>query len=172
MIQARALPNATLASLRKCSANAAIGSIASDAAKCWIARPTRRSREALRIYDYLVIELGFASGAAAVCEISRGDHPKTLGYTELTVVGTDGVISREWDAEGLLAWTEGGMSAWGVDGAGGRTFVRELQSFIDAARGLGEVVPPVPAAVHAVDLAVASEESLATGRTIRIGAAA
>ena len=47
--------------------------------------------EALRIYDYLVIVLGFASGAAAVCEISRGDHPKTLGYTELTVVGTDGV---------------------------------------------------------------------------------
>jgi myo-inositol 2-dehydrogenase / D-chiro-inositol 1-dehydrogenase len=128
--------------------------------------------EALSIYDYLVIELGFASGAAAVCEISRGERPRSASYLEITVVGSEGVLSREWDAEGVLAWTDNGLSAGGVDGAGARTFAREMQSFVDAARGLGDVIPPVSAAVHAVDLAVASEVSLAEGRTVTIGAAA
>src|SRR5690606_39647895 len=49
--------------------------------------------------SYLIMELGFASGAAAVCEISRGERPRSAGYLELTVVGTDGLISRAWDAE-------------------------------------------------------------------------
>jgi predicted dehydrogenase len=127
--------------------------------------------EALRIHDYLVIELGFASGASAVCEISRGERPRSASYLEIAVVGTEGVLAREWDAEGVLAWTDDGLSAWGVDGSGGRVFRRELESFAAAVRGAGAVVPPVAAAVHAVDLAVASEESLATGRTVRIGAA-
>jgi predicted dehydrogenase len=127
--------------------------------------------EALRIHDYLVIELGFASGASAICEVSRGERPRSASYLELVVVGTDGVLAREWDAEGVLAWTDDGLTAWGVDGPGGRVFRRELESFAAAIRGTGSVVPPVEAAVHAVDLAVASEESLATGRTIRIGAA-
>lgn len=127
---------------------------------------------ALDIYDYLVIELGFASGAAAVCEVSRAERPRSASYVEITIVGTEGVLTREWDAEGVLARVDHGLTAWSVDGAGERAFVREVQSFVDAIHGLGEVVPSVAAAVHAVELTVASEESLATGRTVRIGAAA
>ena len=128
--------------------------------------------EALEIHDYLVIELGFASGASAVCEISRGERPRGASYLEFTIVGTEGVISRTWDAEGILAWTDTGLTAWSVDSSGSRTFVHELEAFVAAARGEAEVVPPVSAAIHAVDVAVASEESLRSGHTIEIGASA
>lgn len=148
-----------------------------DLASWWIGEPAtsvfsvgqHATSEALEIYDYLVMELGFASGASAVCEISRGERPRSAGYLELTVVGTEGVVSRTWDAEGVLAWTDTGLTAWGVDGSGTRTFVRELEAFLAAARGEAEVIPPVSAAIHAVDIAVASEESLREGRTIEIG---
>lgn len=151
-----------------------------DLASWWIGEPAtsvfsvgqHATSEALEIYDYLVMELGFASGASAVCEISRGERPRSAGYLELTVVGTEGVISRTWDAEGVLAWTDAGLTPWGVDGSGGRTFVRELEAFVAAARYEAEVIPPQLAAIHAVDIAVASEESLRTGRTIEIGAPA
>jgi predicted dehydrogenase len=128
--------------------------------------------EALQIFDYLVVGLGFPSGASAVCEISRGDNPRNASYLEITVVGTEGVVSREWDAEGVLAWLDHGMSQWGLDGIGARTFVREMEAFADAVRGRKPVEPPVAFAVHAVDVAAASEESLVTGQTIRIGGAA
>lgn len=127
---------------------------------------------ALDIYDYLVMELGFSSGATAVCEVSRGEHPRSANYLEITVVGSAGVLTREWDGDGVLALTDGGLAAWGVDGAASRTFLREVESFVDAVRGFGLVVPPVSAAVHAVEIAVASETSLATGRTAPIEAAA
>ncbi|HIZ37984.1 MAG TPA: Gfo/Idh/MocA family oxidoreductase [Candidatus Ruania gallistercoris] len=151
-----------------------------DLASWWIGEPAtsvysvgqHATSEALEIHDYLVMGLGFASGASAVCEISRGERPRSAGYLELTVAGTEGVISRTWDAEGVLAWTDTGLTAWGVDGAGGRAFVRELEAFVAAARSRAEVIPPPAAAVHAVDIAVASEESLRAGRTIRIGAPA
>lgn len=151
-----------------------------DLASWWMGEPAdtvfsvgqHATSEALKIFDYLVVGLGFPSGGSAVCEISRGDNPRNAAYAEITVVGTDGVISREWDAEGILAWLDHGMAQWSPDGAGPRTFIRELQSFVDSVRGLTGVVPPVGYAVHAVDVAAASEESLATGKTIRIGAAA
>ncbi|MGO1582100.1 MAG: Gfo/Idh/MocA family protein [Actinomycetaceae bacterium] len=151
-----------------------------DLASWWIGEPAtsvfsvgqHATSESLQIHDYLVMELGFAGGASAVCEISRGERPRNAGYLELTVVGSEGVLSRTWDAEGILAWTDAGLTAWGVDGSGGRTFVRELEAFVAAARGEADVVPPLSAAIHAVDIAVASEASLREGRTIEIGAAA
>ncbi|MGC5617239.1 Gfo/Idh/MocA family protein [Georgenia sp. Z1491] len=151
-----------------------------DLASWWIGEPAtsvfsvgqHATSEALQIHDYLVMGLGFASGASGVCEISRGELPRSAGYLELTVVGTEGVLSRSWDAEGVLAWTDTGLTAWGVDGSGGRTFVRELEAFAAAARGEVEVVPPVSAAIHAVDVAAASEASLREGRTMTIGATA
>jgi predicted dehydrogenase len=151
-----------------------------DLASWWIGEPAtsvfsvgqHATSEALDIHDYLVMELGFASGASAVCEISRGERPRGAGYLELTVVGSEGVVSRTWDAEGVLAWTDAGLTAWSDPGAAGRVFVRELEAFVAAARGVAEVVPPVSAAIHAVDIAVASESSLREGRTIEIGASA
>ena len=151
-----------------------------DLASWWIGEPAtsvysvgqHATSEALQLHDYLVMELGFASGAAAVCEISRGERPRGAGYLELTVVGTEGVLTRSWDAEGILAWTDTGLTAWADDGAAQRTFVRELEAFVAAARGEAETVPPLPTAIHAVDIAVASEQSLRSGTTVQIGAPA
>lgn len=151
-----------------------------DLASWWIGEPAtsvysvgqHATSEALEIYDYLVMELGFAGGASAVCEISRGERPRSAGYLELTVVGTEGVATRSWDAEGVLAWTDAGLTAWGVDGAADAPFVRELEAFVASARGQAEVIPPIAAAIHAVDIALACEESLRKGRTIQIGASA
>jgi predicted dehydrogenase len=94
-----------------------------------------------------------------------------MNYLEFTVVGTEGVLSREWDAEGVVAWIDSGLTDWGVEDSGGGTFVREIESFAAAVGGRGSVVPPVRAAAHAVEIAVASENSLATGRTVLIGEA-
>lgn len=123
---------------------------------------------ALEIYDYLVVELGFPSGASAICEVSRGERPRTSTFLEMTVVGTGGVLTREWDAQGLLAWEDTGLHAWAPDGEGARTFRREMESFATAARGRAAVIPSIDEAVHAIDVAVASERSLAEGRPIAI----
>ncbi|HIY64840.1 MAG TPA: Gfo/Idh/MocA family oxidoreductase, partial [Candidatus Agrococcus pullicola] len=123
---------------------------------------------AMGIYDYLAIELGFPSGASAVLEVSRGERPRSANYLEITVVGSEGVLTREWDAQGVLAWTEEGSAAWGTTGSGARTFVREMESFVAAARGDAPVVPPLEFAIHAVAVAQASERSLATGTTVRL----
>ncbi|SFS06839.1 Oxidoreductase family, C-terminal alpha/beta domain [Agrococcus baldri] len=149
-----------------------------DLASWWIGEPAtsvfsvgqHATSESLEIYDYLVMELGFANGASAVCEISRGERPRSASYLELTVVGTKGVVSREWDAEGVLAWTDTGLTAWAADGFAERVFVRELEAFVASSRSEAEVIPPVSAAIHAVDVAAASETSLREGRTIEIGA--
>ncbi|MGM1018842.1 MAG: Gfo/Idh/MocA family protein [Actinomycetota bacterium] len=125
---------------------------------------------ALDFHDYLVVELGFPSGASAVCEVSRGERPRGASFLEIVVVGTEGVLSREWDAEGVLAWTDSGLAPWPVDGGAARTFLREIESFADAARGRGDVVPPVDDAVRAIEVAVASEESLRTGRVVHVSA--
>lgn len=127
---------------------------------------------ALQIHDYLVTELGYASGASALCEVSRGERPRSASILEITVVGSDGVITRDWDADGILAWFDQTFQTWSPNGAADRTFSRELESFVRAAGDPSLVNPPVADAVHVVELGVASELSLATGETIRIGAAA
>ncbi|MGC0251242.1 Gfo/Idh/MocA family protein [Pseudactinotalea sp. Z1748] len=126
---------------------------------------------ALEIYDYLVVELGFPSGASAICEISRGERPRTSNFLEMTVVGSEGVLAREWDAQGLLAWGDTGLHTWAPHGEGARTFHREMESFANAARGRAPVIPSIDEAVHAVDVAVAAEQSLAEGRPIAIAEA-
>ena len=149
-----------------------------DLATWWLGEPATSvfavgqhvTSAALDIHDYLVIGLGFASGASAVCEVSRGERPRSASFLELVAVGTEGVLTRTWDAEGLLAWTDTGLTTWPVDGSADRTFVRELTSFAEAIRGRGEVIPPVRDAVHAVEVAVAAERSLATAQTVHLGA--
>lgn len=121
---------------------------------------------ALEIADYLVIELGFPGGAAAVCEVSRAERPRRAAYLELTVVGTEGVLSRAWDADGIRSWLEEGLSMWAPDGAAGDVFVAELEAFAAAVHGEAPVVPAVADAVDAVRVAAAAEESLRNGRLV------
>ncbi|MBO9625593.1 MAG: Gfo/Idh/MocA family oxidoreductase [Microbacterium sp.] len=123
---------------------------------------------ALEIADYLVIELGFPSGASAVCEVSRAERPRRASYLELMVVGSEGVVTRSWDADGIRAWLEEGLSMWAPDGASGDVFVAEIDAFAAAVRGDAPVVPAVADAVDAVRVAAAAEDSLRTGRFVHL----
>lgn len=124
---------------------------------------------ALAIHDYLVTELHFASGASALCEVSRAEHSRVGGFVEVTVVGTEGVLRRDWDAEGVLAQTDGAISAWTPSGGAARTFERELASFVHACAHPDQVQPPMVAALDAVRLALASERSLVSGEVVPVG---
>lgn len=126
---------------------------------------------ALDIADYLVIELGFPGGAAAICEVSRAERPRRAGYLEFTVIGTEGVITRSWDAEGIRAWLEEGLAMWSPDGIAADVFVRELDSFVGAVRGEHPVEPSVADAIDAVRVAAAAEQSLATAQVVDLGGA-
>ncbi|WP_353114700.1 Gfo/Idh/MocA family oxidoreductase [Microbacterium sp.] len=147
-----------------------------DLAAWWIgehpdavfARGQAVTSRALDIADYLVIELGFPGGASAVCEVSRGERPRRAAYLEFTVAGTEGVVTRTWDADGIRAWLEEGLSMWAPEGSGGDVFIAEIEAFAAAVRGDAPVVPPVADAVDAVRVAAAAEESLQTGRVVRL----
>jgi predicted dehydrogenase len=133
------------------------------------ARGRRQTAAQLRIYDYLEMIIEYADGAVAVCEMSRAHRPGSLGMRELQVIGTDGVISEEWTDESALLFTETGTTlvpAAGVDG-----FAAQFESFVDAIQGAAPGMP-VSDAVRAVALAVAVEESIATGEPVELGVTA
>lgn len=148
-----------------------------DLASWWIgdrpvsvySRGQRVTSAALDIADYLVTQVEYAGGASAICEVSRAERPRNAAALELTVVGTEGSVSREWDADGLLRHNDDGFSAPAPSGSAERTFVRELESFVAATRTPGTVIPPVSAAREVTALAIASELSLATNRVISLG---
>jgi predicted dehydrogenase len=133
------------------------------------ARGRRQTAAQLRIYDYLEMVIEYADGAVAVCEMSRAHRPGSLGMRELQVIGTGGVISEEWADESALLFTETGTAlvpAAGVDG-----FAAQFESFVDAIHGVAPGMP-VSDAVRAVALAVAVEESIATGEPVEPGVVA
>ncbi|MFL6127043.1 Gfo/Idh/MocA family protein [Actinophytocola sp.] len=133
------------------------------------ARGRRQTAAELRIYDYLEMVVEYAGGAVAVCEMSRAHRPGSFGLRELRVVGSAGIIDEEWADESAFLFTEAGtklVPAAGVDGFGA-----QFESWLDTIEG----APPamsVADAVRAVELAVAVEESIESGRPVELGAAA
>jgi predicted dehydrogenase len=120
----------------------------------------------LEIYDYLSMLVRFRGGATAVCEMSRGNRPRTFAYRDVFVQGTTGSLSLPWDAEQGVAFLEGGTSL--LPGAGQSGFDREVAAWIAAIRG--ESAPTVTGAEArlAVAMASAGEESLRTGQVISL----
>ncbi|MEV4668504.1 Gfo/Idh/MocA family protein [Microbacterium sp. LWO12-1.2] len=124
---------------------------------------------ALAIHDYLVIDLRFANGAVARCEISRAEIPRDSSFTEMRVVGSAGAIERRWDSEGLLAWTDRAQGAWSPGGAVARSFSGQIERFIDAIADASRAFPPARDSLEVIRWAEAAEESLATGCSVTIG---
>jgi len=129
----------------------------------------RATSAALDIHDYLVIDLRFASGAVARCEVSRAELPRDASFTQLRVVGDTGTVERRWDADGMQAWTDRGQGGWSPDGAVERSFTAQLERFIDAVDDHALAFPPVRDSLAVVRWAEAAEESLATGASISTG---
>ncbi|OLF18453.1 hypothetical protein BU204_05670 [Actinophytocola xanthii] len=133
------------------------------------ARGRRQTAAELRIYDYLEMVVEYADGAVSVCEMSRAHRPGSFGLRELLVTGTGGVIRQDWDGESSFLHTEGGTGL--VPAAGGDGFTAQFESWLDAIGGAPSAMP-VADAVRAVELGVAVEESIASGRPVAVGAAA
>ncbi|MEN3307150.1 MAG: hypothetical protein V7603_3352 [Micromonosporaceae bacterium] len=129
------------------------------------ARGRKQTAAELRIYDYLEMVVSYADGATAVCEMSRAHRPGSFGQRDLLVTGTDGIISLAWDGESSLLFDEAGTTA--VPAAGGNGFAAQLESWLDAIGGAPGAMP-VQDAVRAVELGVAVEESIATGRPVAL----
>ena len=87
-----------------------------DLARWWLGSPIASvyavgqplTSAALAIDDYLCSTLVAESGATAVCEISRGERPRTTSLFEIVVHGDRGTLVRSNGGEGLVAYTTGG----------------------------------------------------------------
>jgi predicted dehydrogenase len=130
------------------------------------ARGSRQTSSALGIPDYLEIIVEFAGGASAICEISRGHRRSVGNHRDVLVVGSEGVATLPWDGDAALLIDE---QAWSVLGARvRRPFQAQLEAWLAAVRGGPPQLPP-EAAVSAVAMGVAAEESMRTGRPANVG---
>lgn len=129
------------------------------------ARGRRQTDAELGIYDYLEMTVGYAGGGTATCEISRGHRFLPLGYRELMVAGSDGIVEGDWDGEGSLAFGEAGVRA--IPPAGRDAFAAQLAAWLSAVDGAEPLMTPGEA-VQAVAMGVASELSMARGEPVEI----
>ena len=144
-----------------------------DLASWWLgARPTSvRARGAkqtsgdLAIHDYLEMVVTYEDGATAVCEMSRAHRPTSLAHRDVLVLGTDGVLTHEWDDEAALLIDDRGTSL--VPAAGRDGFAVQLESWLDAIEG-GTPMMSADDALTAVALGVAVERSIASGQSVEL----
>jgi predicted dehydrogenase len=145
-----------------------------DLARWWLGSPIASvyavgqplTSAALAIDDYLCSTLVTESGATAVCEISRGERPRTTSLFEIVVHGDRGTLVRSNGDEGLVAYTTGGSGPRAVPGTD--PFRRQLAAFAAAVDGDGPVDPAPDLAVHATAVAEAVERSARTGQSVAV----
>jgi predicted dehydrogenase len=146
-----------------------------DLARWWLGSPIASvyavgqplTSAALAIDDYLCSTLVAESGATAVCEISRGERPKSTSLFEIVVHGDRGTLVRSNGGEGLVAYTTGACGPRAVGGAD--PFRRQLGVFAAAVAGSAPVDPGPAEAVHATAVAEAAERSARTGQSVEVG---
>ena len=147
-----------------------------DLARWWLGSPLttawgsgqRRTSAALAIDDYLVATFRTASGAAAVCEISRGERPRSTNVFEIVIHGTTGSIVRTWHSDGLVLFSDEAAGPQPVPG--NSPFTAQLLAFLSAIRDGVPVVPSVADAIHALDAAEAVERSVRSGAVEKVAA--
>ncbi|MDQ2758483.1 MAG: Gfo/Idh/MocA family oxidoreductase [Actinomycetota bacterium] len=131
---------------------------------CAVGQPLTSA--ALRIDDYLCATLVAESGATAVCEISRGERPRSTSLFEIVVSGDGGTLVRSNGDEGLVVYGSGGSGPRAA--AGTDPFRRQLRVFADAVSGRGPVDPAPDLAVHATAVAEAVERSARSGQSVEV----
>src|SRR5205085_5606171 len=92
------------------------------------------------IYDYLSMLVRYRGGATAVCEMSRGNRPRSFAYRDVFVQGTSGALSLPWDAEQGVTFLEGSTTAL-LPGDSQPGFDREVAAWIAAV--CGDAAPAV-----------------------------
>lgn len=145
-----------------------------DLAHWWMDSPVRRvftmgqkiTSAALQIDDALVATLEFENGSTAVCEISRGERPKSTNIFEIVVHGSTGTLVRKWNSDGTVVLTDDQVGPLGA--AGSSPFGRQLAVLHDAIRTGSPVFPDVADAVHSIAVAEAVEQSSRTGEVVTV----
>jgi predicted dehydrogenase len=131
-----------------------------------MARGQKLTSAHLEIWDYFHVVVGYAGGAAAVVEFSRGSRPRGAVERSLTVAGDGGMISVPVDGWGGLIRVDEGTSPLGFDGQQG--FDREVAAWVEAAaQGTASPVTAEDGSL-AVRLAVAAEASITAGKPIAV----
>jgi predicted dehydrogenase len=129
------------------------------------ARGRRQTAAELEIYDYLEMTVGFAGGATALCEMSRGHRPASYSARDVLVVGDEGILTLPADAEGGTVVDESGTGTLAPAGTNG--FAVQLGAWLDAIDGAEPLMTPGDG-VLAVAMGVAAERSIATGVPVRV----
>ena len=121
----------------------------------------RLTSAALDIDDSLVTALHFRGGQSAICEISRGERPRSAGVFEVVVHGSTGTLLRRWDSDGGILFGDGFSGS--VAAVGNSPFDRQLAVLHDAIRHGAPVIPDPADALHAIAIAVAADEASRSG---------
>jgi predicted dehydrogenase len=131
-----------------------------------MARGQKLTSSHLQIWDYFHVVIGYAGGAAAVVEFSRGSRPRGGVERSLTVAGDAGFLTMPADGWGGILRTDEGTSPLGFDGQQG--FDREVAAWVQAAAHR-EPSPVKPQdGRRAVQLALAAEASITAARPVRV----
>lgn len=136
-----------------------------DTPRTVTARGAKQTSGALAIHDYLEMVVTYASGAVAICEMSRAHRPTSLSHRDVLVLGSGGVLTHGWDDEAALLIDDKGTQVVPAQGANG--FAVQLESWLDAIDG-GEPVMAAEDALLAVALGVAAERSIASGGPVEL----
>nr|WP_281387119.1 Gfo/Idh/MocA family oxidoreductase [Jiangella mangrovi] len=131
------------------------------------ARGRKQTAAELEIHDYLELVVEFEGGGVAVCEMSRGHRPATLGYRDVLAVGDGGSLAVPWDAAASVLFGESGTALLPVAESDG--FATQLDAWLTAVRGGPDPMPAAEAAL-AVTLAVAARRSIADGVPVEVAA--
>ncbi|MGH3240957.1 MAG: Gfo/Idh/MocA family protein, partial [Spirillospora sp.] len=129
------------------------------------ARGRRQTAAELGIHDYLEMTVGFAGGATAVCEMSRGHRPASFARREVMVAGTGGILTLPWDAEAGTVTDETGTALLPPGGSDG--FAAQISAWADAVGGARPAVTGADGLL-AVAMGVAAQRSIATGLPVRV----
>lgn len=127
------------------------------------ARGQRLSSANLRIDDHLEMTVEFAGGGVAVCEMSRGHHPKAYAARDVVVVGERGVVSLADGADSAMVRDEGGVGF--VPARVSNAFLRQLDAWVDGMHGGAPLATGWDGLVS-VAMANAVDESIRTGQPV------
>jgi predicted dehydrogenase len=128
------------------------------------ARGQRRTAAELDIHDHLEMVVTYAGGATAICEMSRAHRPAGLSARDVVVQGTEGLLTMEWDGEGVLVADERGTHLATEGAAAG--FAAQLSAWLDTVTGASGSGVGGHEALLAVEMGVAAERSMELGRPV------
>lgn len=165
----------------RCAGIALLAGIHEADVLCWLAGQTPLAVQAHHavttpgnagVPDFLSFTLRFPDGAIGASEIARMLPPGYPTVHQLELYGTGGTLhARDSDGAGLVRHDAGGARqprSIALNLSGGRTYARQLASFVAAIRQ--GVTPPVTARAARLALAVAlaTIEAAESGRSVAI----